>query len=332
MIKPLKFGLGLGLGAIAGWMTAQQIWAWYQLSGKDVQQTIANHVNQAAKGLQFEETKEFEAYTLSHRIEDGIERISYIPKHRRYQTPIVFQHGMWHGAWCWDLWQGLLAEWGWESYAQSLPGHGNSDRQRNIPCCTLDYYLGFLKAEIDRFPEKPIVVGHSMGGALTQWYLKYVGDLAAAILVAPWPSHRVITPASMLRMGKLDLWGNLLPFWTWKAEFCRNPQSAANLLLSEGSAYTPEELYARLSDESIIVLFQHNPLWWQPADKVTTPMQWLAGELDAGFSIDEERQSAAHYDADFHVIEKAGHNVMMAHNYRETAQLIHNWLIEQGIE
>ena len=61
-------------------------------------------------------------------------------------------------------------------------------------------------------------------------------------------------------------------------------------------------------------------------------MLWLAGELDAAISVEEERHSAAHYDADFQVIEKAGHNVMMAHNYRETAQLIHDWLIEQGIE
>jgi len=331
-LKPLKLGIGLGLGIITGWMTVQQIWAWYQLSSKDVQQTLANHRNQAAKGLQFEETNEFEAYTLIHRLEDGLERIAYIPKNRRYQTPIVFQHGMWHGAWCWDLWQSLFATWGWENYAHSLPGHANSHLQRNLPCCTLDYYLGFLKAEIDRFPEKPILIGHSMGGALTQWFLKYVGDLAAAILVAPWPSHQTITPASLLRIGRLDLWGTLLAFWTWKAEYCRNPQRATNFLISEGSVYTPEELYDQLSAESIIVLFQHNPPWWSPADKVTTPMLWLAGELDAAIRVEEEQQSAAHYGADFQVIEKAGHNVMMAHNYRETAQLIHDWLIEQGIE
>ncbi len=340
LLKSLKFGAGLGLGAIAGWITAQQIWVWYQVSSKDAQQTLANHVNQAAKGLQFEETKEFETYTVIHRLEDGLERISYIPKNRRYQTPLVLQHGMWHGAWCWDLWQGLLAEWGWESHAHSLPGHANSYLQRNIPRCTLDYYLGFLKAEIDRFPQKPILMGHSMGGALTQWYLKYVGDpsassgqaLAAAILVAPWTSHQTMTPASLLRMWKLDLWGALLACWTWKAEYCRNPQRVANFLLSEGSIYTPEELYARLSDESIIVLYQHNPPLWHPADKVNTPLLWLAGELDAGISVEEERQSAAHYNADFHVIEKAGHNVMMAHNYRETARLIHDWLLEQELE
>jgi hypothetical protein len=138
-MKPLKLGVGLGLGAIAGWVTAQQCWTWYQVSRIDVKQALTNHVNQAAKGLQFEEMKEFEAYTLIHRIEDGLERISYIPKNRGYQTPIVFQHGMWHGAWCWDLWQELLAQWGWESHAHSLPGHANSHPQRNLPRCTLDY-------------------------------------------------------------------------------------------------------------------------------------------------------------------------------------------------
>ncbi len=328
-MKLLKFGIGLGLGAIGGWTAAQQLWVWRQISKKEAQQALATHVNQGAKGLQFEESQEFETYSRIHRLEDGLERISYIPKNRCYQTPLVFQHGMWHGAWCWELWQELFAQWGWESHAHSLPGHANSPPQRHVACCTLDYYLGFLKAEIDRYPEKPIVIGHSMGGALTQWYLKYVGDLPAAILVAPWPSHQTITLATLRRMLKLDLGGNLLPFWTWKAEYCRNPQRAADFLLSEGSAYTPEELYSRLSDESLIVLYQHNPPIWSPADRVSTPMLWLAGELDATFSVEEEEQSAAHYGADFRVIEKAAHNLMMTHNYRETAQLLHNWLVEQ---
>lgn len=34
-----------------------------------------------------------------------------------------------------------------------------------------------------------MLIGHSMGGALTQWYLKYGRSLPAAVLVAPWPSH-----------------------------------------------------------------------------------------------------------------------------------------------
>ena len=35
-----------------------------------------------------------------HRTEDGIERTVYVPRERRFETPILMQHGTWHGAWC----------------------------------------------------------------------------------------------------------------------------------------------------------------------------------------------------------------------------------------
>ncbi len=111
-------------------------------------------------------------YHVTYSISDGIERIVYTPDQRRFATPIVMQHGMWHGAWCWEPWQKLFAEWGWESHAHSLPGHGKSSTQRPIRWCTLQYYYEFLNTEIKRQPRRPILMGHSMGGALTQWYLK----------------------------------------------------------------------------------------------------------------------------------------------------------------
>ena len=43
------------------------------------------------------------------------------------------------------------------------------------------------------------------------------------------------------------------------------------------------------------------------------------------------RRSAAFYKATFVLVEKAGHNLMMEHNYRETAETIHGWLVEEGI-
>src|SRR5687767_5221602 len=63
-------------------------------------------------------------YTVSREVNDGIEHITYTPDAPKYKTPIVFQHGAWHGAWCWQWWQELFAEWGWTSHAHSLPNHG----------------------------------------------------------------------------------------------------------------------------------------------------------------------------------------------------------------
>ena len=134
-----------------------------------------------------EQVETMPPYTIQYSVENGIERIRYLPARRRRLPPILMVHGMWHGAWCWQPWQELLAEWGWESHAFSLPGHGMSPAQRPVYFCTLDYYLGFLKAEVAWMERKPILIGHSMGGALVQWYLKYLGDdLPAAVLAAPW--------------------------------------------------------------------------------------------------------------------------------------------------
>ena len=242
------------------------------------------------------------------------------------------QHGMWHGAWCWRQWQELFAEWGWESHAFSLPGHAGSPVQRPIWRCTLDYYLHFLKAEVERLPCKPILMGHSMGGALTQWYFKYVGDdLPAAILVAPWPSHSALALAGL--WWHLDAAGVLLSALTFSAQpYVRTPEHAAEKLISPRSIYTPDELFARLSPESYLVMAQYNPPFWRPADQVKIPLLWLAGEKDAVITVEHERRSAAHYKADFAVVPNSAHNIMMEYNYHETAEMICDWLGKCGID
>lgn len=270
-------------------------------------------------------------YTVSHTIENGIERVVYSPKQRKFDTPIVMQHGMWHGAWCWQPWQELLAEWGWESHAHSLPGHAGSPVKRPIRWCTLGYYLQFLAAEVARMPRKPVLMGHSMGGALTQWYLKYVADdLPAAVLVAPWTSHNML-PA-VLHSFNYDFAGAALSLLTLTTTpMVRNPYRAARMFITEGANLTPEALHARLGPESTWVLLQYNPVLWQPASKVQTPMLWLAGEADLLIKETAESRSAAHYGAEYVVVPKAGHNLMMEHSYQETAETIHAWLCQLTI-
>jgi pimeloyl-ACP methyl ester carboxylesterase len=279
-------------------------------------------------------TQETDTFSVKYSTNNGIEQVTYIPKQRRFDTPILMQHGMWHGAWCWQLWQELFAAWGWESHAFSLPGHAGSARQRPNYFCTLDYYLRFLKAEVERLPCKPVLMGHSMGGALTQWYLKYGrDDLPAAVLVASWAAKGNLPNDGGAPWRRLDPLGLLLVALTGSAQFfIRTPQRAAALLLSPKSVYTSEELYARLSPESAWVMYQHNPPLWRPPAQVKTPMLWLAGELDAAITVDNGRRSAAHYGADFVVVPQAAHNIMLEYNYRETAAMIHHWLSQRGVK
>jgi pimeloyl-ACP methyl ester carboxylesterase len=319
----LLYAVILYFAAMIGWIL------WHLLSDTAPRMLAHDQNKLRGTGLTFSETQEKDHYTVSQTIEDGIERIAYTPKERKHETPILMAHGMWHGAWCWQPWQEFLAERGWESVAYSLPGHGKSPLQRSLTNCTLGYYLSFVRDEIARLPRKPVLMGHSMGGALSQWVLRYVEtDLPAVVLVAPWVSHSSMAdwPALSKIMAD-DPIGMALMFVTWNANsWVRTPQVAASKLLSKEAVVSPEELQRQLVGESSLVIFQHNPPFWKPAENVKTPILLLAGERDAVLSVESLRKTAVHYQANFDVILGAGHNLMMERSYLKTVNAIDVWL------
>jgi pimeloyl-ACP methyl ester carboxylesterase len=272
-------------------------------------------------------------YEVHHTVEGGIERIEYVPHEQRFATPILLQHGMWHSAQCWMAWQAVLASYGWRSIAHSLPGHGESPVQRPLRWCTLGYYLPFLQQELARQDRPPVVFGHSMGGALLQWHFKqhpHSKDLAAAVLVAPWPAWSMVR--SIVRTTLRDPIGTLLVLATLSAApSVRNPRVAAGMLLTEEATITPEALHAQLGPESVWVLLQYQPLLWRPATHPPAyPLLWLAGTADV-IPEDEERASARHYRADYLLIDGAGHNLMMERRQHEMIMAIHQWLVARKI-
>lgn len=325
-----RLGLGLIVGAATGYVAAQQAWALHKLVRLNPMRTLAKPPADTPSDIPIVQLpgEETASYTKTHIIEAGIERIHYRPHSPRFKTPLLFQHGMWHGAWCWELWQRTFAELGWESHAWSLPGHGRSPERRPIARCTLDYYLQFLKAEVERLPVRPIVVGHSMGGALVQWYLRYVADdLPAVVLAAPWTARSMFLDG----LGPLisyDPLGILLMMISWDAKpLIRDaPGSAARFLVGPEAAVPLDALKARLGPESALILYQHNPPFWSPPVSVRTPMLWIAGGDDPLLREPVQRRSAAQYGAEYVVAADARHNVMMEHNYAETATRIHTWL------
>ena len=320
----------LKLGAL--YAAAQQGFAFAYLASRNVRQTLASEQNTAPRGVIYEHTERYDAYTVTRRIEDGIERVTYTPHERKFDTPIIMQHGMWHGAWCWDGWQALLATWGWESHAHSLPGHAGSLPQKPIWLCTLDYYLSFLVDEINRMPVKPVLMGHSMGGALAQWVLKYVtDDLPATVLVAPWTAYSTFADG-IWPMVKRDPLVVPLSMLSWSAgHWVRNPQRAAEALITESARLSPQELAAHLSNESILAVYQHNPPFWSPPQHVQTPMLLLSGQRDALVTLNGHKRMAKLYHADHQIIADSGHNLMTEASYQQTAQIIHDWLVDDRV-
>ncbi len=270
------------------------------------------------------------SYRIEHTVEHGIERIVYLPEVRKCETPILMQHGMWHGAWSWQPWQERFAEWGWECHAFSLPGHGRSPARRHHRWCTLQYYYEFLAAEITRMPRAPVLMGHSMGGALAQWHLRRGGDVPAAVLVASWASRsnlRSLFDACF----RIPL-SVLLSFATFSAApAVRSPRVAAEFFLTEGALLSPEEFHARLCPESLFVILQYMPPFWRPPLGTGTPILWLAGSRDAVTYEPIHRASASDYGADYIMVDGAGHDLMLERSSSGTAEAVHRWLMDRGI-
>lgn len=177
-------------------------------------------------------------FRIETSINNGIERISYYPEIPNQKPALLFQHGMWHGAWCWSQWQTIFAELGWESHAISLPGHGASEQQGSNQFKTMGQYLSVLSNEIDRFPQKPILIGHSMGGALTQWYLKKIADdLPAVIFLAAWTSHSTFADGTTLHLKRDPFAFFLSGISMSSTPFIRNAESVASMLISNDALY-----------------------------------------------------------------------------------------------
>lgn len=90
--------------------------------------------------------------------------------HARPERPaLLFVHGGFHAAWCWDEhYLPFFAQRGWATHALSLRGHGQSDGHEDIRRFTLDDYAEDVLSTVDRIGRPVVLLGHSMGGAIAE--------------------------------------------------------------------------------------------------------------------------------------------------------------------
>jgi pimeloyl-ACP methyl ester carboxylesterase len=116
---------------------------------------------------------------------------------------IVFIHGMYMNPLCWEQWTDFFQSKGYKCLAPAWPGRDQTvetlRKQHPDPQLgklTLNDVLILFTNVIRALPEKPILVGHSMGGLIVQLLLQR--DLAAAgvaidsappmgVLTTKWP-------------------------------------------------------------------------------------------------------------------------------------------------
>jgi non-heme chloroperoxidase len=106
-------------------------------------------------------------------------------------TPVVFVHGLWLHAESWGPWMELFREAGYEPVAPGWPGEPDTiEAARAQPDAVAGRGVGDVVDHYARIigdlGAKPIVIGHSFGGIVTQRLLAQ-GLAAAAVAVDPAP-------------------------------------------------------------------------------------------------------------------------------------------------
>ena len=117
-----------------------------------------------------------------------LEVLTREPKSDARNTPVLFVHAMFRGAWCWeDHFLPYFAQHGYVAHALSLRGHAGSEGRERLRWASVADYVSDLSQAVNQLPTTPVLVGHSMGGMFIQKYLQSHQTPAALLLASVSP-------------------------------------------------------------------------------------------------------------------------------------------------
>lgn len=248
-----------------------------------------------------------------------------------HPVPLLFVHGAWHAAWCWDEhFLSYFADKGYRAVALSFRGHGASATDKPLKSCSVDDYLADVRSVAESLPAGPVVIGHSMGGLIVQKYLEG-SDAPAGVLMTSIPPQG--NYRSNLRLCKRHPWHAIKMVVTGKSlPYINTAELAREKFFS---ARTPEsevlKTATRLQEDSARVSIDCLLLRLPRPDRVTAPVLVLGAEDDGTHTREEVRATARAYRTDAEFFAGMGHNMMLEPGWEAVAERIHLWLGERGL-
>jgi pimeloyl-ACP methyl ester carboxylesterase len=243
-------------------------------------------------------------------------------------TPLLFVHGAWHGAWCWDeYFLPYFAQHGYEAHALSLRGHGKSAGA--LRWSSWIDYVNDVEQVARSLAMLPVLIGHSLGGYVVQKYLEN-RRAPAGVLLATLPANGVLpfllryTARHPLPMLKTAL--TLTAYHMIAApKISRAAFFSADMPDEQARRY-----HERLGSESFRMILDSGLLALPNPARVTTPVLVLAAERDTIFTRQEQERTAQAYltQAEFFPV---AHDMMLETGWQAVADRILAWLDERRL-
>lgn len=252
---------------------------------------------------------------------EHLELLHEAPSHPVNAPPLLFLHGAYVGAWCWqEHFLPWFAAQGYDAWALSLRGHGGSRIDHPRDTLSIDDYVDDVLRAQERLPAEPILIGHSMGGFVAQKALERHPFPAIVLLCSVPPTglagsllHMLLSsPLALLEMN-LFMTGKRKPHRSLvEALFHHLPPEAdlARYLAASG----PESLRAiwdMMGFSRIDRTRQH------PA-----PVHVFGAEHDKIIPPDQVETTARFYGTTARILPEFGHTLMLEPGWERAAQAI----------
>ena len=257
-----------------------------------------------------------------------LELIHNQPQKVIFKNPLIFLHGAFSGAWCWEEhFLEYFSSKGFESMALNLRGHGENDFSKLMDQHSLKEYRDDLYSAIEKCKEPPVIIGHSMGDYLLQQILHDKSSRASVLMASPPPSGLlsiflnlyIHNPVRFHQWG----WGTWLDCFKNIGHFHDNEKH-----FMYGTVYgsTEKKYRHRYGNESKKALWE---MYWAISfspSKHRKPMLVLGGSEDRLIQESSFRQTANHYGAEYQLIPGAGHSMMLGPEWQKSATALEQWL------
>ncbi|MFE2823380.1 alpha/beta hydrolase [Streptomyces sp. NPDC059271] len=261
------------------------------------------------------------------------------------RTPVVFIPGLWIHSSSWQPWTELFQDAGYEPIAAGWPGQAatveetrrNAQNLANISFgAIVDHYARL----IDRLDTKPIVIGHSFGGAVTEKLLGMDKAAAAVAIDAAQIKGVMPLPLPMLRSafpGLKNPANNKRAVSLTRDQFrygfgnaVSSPESDA--LHEQWSIPGPAK---PLFEAAVMNFLPNSPLKVDTRNDSRGPLLLIMGGKDhtvppaiSKATFKQYRHSNAL--TELHEFPDRGHSLTLDHGWREIAEFSLKWLQEHG--
>jgi len=261
-----------------------------------------------------------------------LEIINRKPDDKAKGTPLLFVHGKWHGAWCWDEhFLPYFAAQGYDCTALSLRGHAGSEGHGGLRWYSISDYVSDVEQVAGHFDSPPVIIGHSMGGFITQKFLEKHPETPAAVLLTAIPPtglwQTILTLLGQKPGLVLKTVATLAP-WV----MIDTPEKARWVLFSDNlSEELLQKYYRQMNGESFRSLLDELGLNLVRTKKIRTPLQIIGAENDTVIFPSMVQATAQIYGTEAEIFPDMAHDVMLGSGWEKVAKRILEWLETQGI-